>query len=130
MVVRQAAEGDHLQAGVIYVAPPDRHLLVTEDLNLTLSKAALVHFVRPSADLLFESVAAACGAFAIAVVLSGTGYDGSQGVRAIKKMGGINIAQNQDNPHYLAVRMPDRSGAVFHFGQPAVPGDQDEIIFR
>jgi len=50
--------------------------------------------VRPSADLLFESAAAAYGTRAIAVVLSGTGSDGAMGVKAVKKMGGTVIVQS------------------------------------
>jgi two-component system chemotaxis response regulator CheB len=61
---------------------------------LTLTKGELVHFVRPSADLLFESVAAAYGPRAVAVVLSGTGVDGSLGVTAIKDRGGVVIVQD------------------------------------
>jgi len=61
---------------------------------LTLTHTELVHFVRPSADLLFESMAASYRSRAIAVVLSGTGSDGAMGVTAVKKMGGIVIVQD------------------------------------
>jgi two-component system chemotaxis response regulator CheB len=54
----------------------------------------MVHFLRPSADLLFESVAASYQERAIAVVLTGTGTDGSMGVEAIKKMGGTVIVED------------------------------------
>ena len=91
--VKEAAEGDRLAAGTAYIAPPDRHLLVNPDGTLSLSQTKLVHFVRPSADLLFESAAAAYGERVIAVVLSGTGSDGAMGVKAVKKMGGTVIAQ-------------------------------------
>ena len=83
--VKQAQEGDALVPGAAYIAPPDRHLLVNPDGTLSLSQSELVHFVRPSADLLFESTAASFKDRAIAVVLSGSGSDGSMGVRAIKK---------------------------------------------
>ena len=56
--VKQAEDGDRLKSGSVYVAPPDRHLLVNDDGTLSLSKTELVHFLRPSAELLFESVAA------------------------------------------------------------------------
>jgi two-component system, chemotaxis family, protein-glutamate methylesterase/glutaminase len=92
--VKEAAEGDALRAGCAFMAPPDRHLLVNPDHTLSLTQTELVHFVRPSADLLFESVAATFRERAIAVVLSGTGQDGSMGVRAIKKMGGVVIVQD------------------------------------
>lgn len=92
--VKQAEEGDRLRPGMVYIAPPDHHLLVNRDGTLSLSQSELVHFVRPSADLLFESVAASYRERAIAVVLTGTGSDGSMGVQAIKKMGGTVIAQD------------------------------------
>lgn len=94
IIVKQAEEGDRLIPGTAYVAPPNRHLLVNGDGTLSLSQSELVHFLRPSADLLFESVAATYKHRAIAVVLSGTGHDGAMGVKAIKKMGGIVIVQS------------------------------------
>jgi two-component system, chemotaxis family, protein-glutamate methylesterase/glutaminase len=113
--VRQAAEGDRLRPSTAFIAPPDCHLLLNTDTTLSLSHTKLVHFVRPSADLLFESVAASCGDAAIAVVLSGTGQDGAMGVRAIKKMGGTVIVQD---PAEAAFRgMPEatlNTGVVDH----------------
>jgi two-component system, chemotaxis family, protein-glutamate methylesterase/glutaminase len=103
--VQEAREGDLLQPGVAYVAPPNRHLLVNTDATLSLSQTELVHFVRPSADLLFESTAAAYRERAIAVVLSGTGRDGSMGVKAIKKMGGTVIVQDEKTSEFFG--MPD-----------------------
>jgi two-component system chemotaxis response regulator CheB len=92
--VRQAQDGDDLRVGTVYIAPPDYHLLVNGDGTLSLSQSKLVHFLRPSADLLFESVAASYGDRAIAVVLTGSGRDGSLGVEGMKKMGGTVIAQD------------------------------------
>jgi len=93
--VKQAEDGDQLRPGAVYVAPPDRHLLVNPDGTLSLSKAELVHFLRPSGDLLFESVAASFKDRAIAVVLTGTGSDGAKGLQAIKKMGGTVVTQDE-----------------------------------
>ncbi len=92
--VKQAEEGDFLAPGTAYIAPPNRHLLVNGDGTLSLSQSELVHFLRPSADLLFESVAATYKNRAIAIVLTGTGSDGAMGVEAIKKMGGTVIVQD------------------------------------
>jgi two-component system chemotaxis response regulator CheB len=92
--VTEAAHGDVLMNSHVFVAPPDHHLLVNRDGSLSLSHSELVHFVRPSADLLFESLAGAYRDRAIAVVLSGSGIDGSLGLAAIKKMNGIVIAQD------------------------------------
>jgi len=87
----------------VYVAPPDRHLLVNADGTLSLSKAELVHFLRPSADLLFESVAASFKDRAIAVVLTGTGADGSSGLQAIKKMGGTVVSQDEGTSEFFGM---------------------------
>ena len=81
----------------------NRHLLVNPDLTLSLSQSELVHFVRPSADLLFESVAASTKERAVAVVLSGTGSDGAMGVRAIKKMRGTVIAQDESSSEFFGM---------------------------
>jgi two-component system chemotaxis response regulator CheB len=101
--VKQAEAGDRLAPGTIYIAPPNNHLLVNPDGSLTLAQSELVHFVRPSADLLFESVAASYKERAIAVVLTGTGSDGTMGVRAIKKMGGTVIAQDEASSEFFGM---------------------------
>jgi len=101
--VKQAEEGDRLRGGTVYIAQPNRHLLVNRDGTLSLSQSELVHFVRPSADLLFESVAGSYRERAIAVVLSGTGSDGAMGVQGIKKMQGTVIAQDQATSEFFGM---------------------------
>ncbi|MCL5108276.1 MAG: chemotaxis protein CheB [Chloroflexi bacterium] len=101
--VREAEEGDHLQPGTVLVAPPNKHLLINRDGTVSLSSSELVHFVRPSADLLFESLAASYGDRAIAVVLTGTGSDGTMGVQAIKKTGGMVIAQDEASAEFFGM---------------------------
>lgn len=101
--VKQAEDGDRLCPGSVFVAPPDRHLLVNPDGTLSLSRADLVHFLRPSADLLFESVAASFKDRAIAVVLTGTGADGSSGLQAIKKMGGTVVSQDEGTSEFFGM---------------------------
>src|SRR5262249_45068721 len=95
--------GPLLTPAPAYIAPANRHLLVNLDGTLSLSQSELVHFVRPSADLLFESVAASYKERAIAVVLSGTGSDGSMGVKAIKKMGGTVIVQDEKSSEFFGM---------------------------
>jgi two-component system chemotaxis response regulator CheB len=101
--VKQAEDGDTVARGQVFVAPPDRHLLVNLDGTISLSQSELVHFVRPSADLLFESVAASFRSHAIAVVLTGTGSDGVMGVLAIKKMEGIVVVQNEETSDFFGM---------------------------
>jgi two-component system, chemotaxis family, protein-glutamate methylesterase/glutaminase len=103
LTVKEAKEGDRLGPGVVYIAPSDRHLLVNQDGTLSLSHSELVHFVRPSADLLFESVAASFKDRSIAVVLSGSGSDGSMGVKAVKKMGGTVIVQDEKSSEFYGM---------------------------
>jgi two-component system chemotaxis response regulator CheB len=110
--VREARDGDTVHAGLVLVAPPDRHFLLNPDGSASLSRAELVNFLRPSADLLFESVAASFRHRAIAVVLTGTGRDGARGVGAVKKMGGTVIAQDEPSSEFFA--MP---GAAIASGQ-------------
>lgn len=111
--VQEATETDVLRPGTVFIAPPNRHLLVNADGSLALTQSKLVHFVRPSADLLFESVAASFGSRAIGVVLTGTGSDGAIGVQAIKEKGGIIIVQDKATSDFSS--MPDaalQTGAV------------------
>jgi two-component system chemotaxis response regulator CheB len=101
--IKQAAEGDVIEPSTAYIAPPDQHLLVNGDGTLSLSHSDLVHFVRPSADLLFESVAATYAEHAIGVVLTGTGSDGTMGVRAMDKMGGLIIVQDPETADFAGM---------------------------
>ncbi len=98
--VTEAQEGECAQPRTVYIAPPDHHLLVNGGGTFSLTQTELVHFVRPSGDLLFESVAASFKERAIAVVLTGTGTDGAMGVQAIKKMGGTVIVQDQGSSEF------------------------------
>ncbi len=120
--VKQAEEGEQISPATVYIAPPNRHLLVNPDGTLSLSQSELVHFLRPSADLLFESVAASYRERAIAVVLTGTGSDGAMGVQAIKKMGGTVIAQDEESAEFFG--MPS---AAIHSGSVDFILPLDEI---
>jgi two-component system chemotaxis response regulator CheB len=93
LAVRQAVQGEAVERGTVYIAQPDMHLIV-RDGHLALTDTKLVHFSRPSIDMLFESVADAYGDRAIGLILSGTGLDGATGVRAIKAKGGTTIIQD------------------------------------
>jgi two-component system chemotaxis response regulator CheB len=93
--VQQARGGETPARSTVYLAPPNHHLLVRPDGVLALSSTPRVLFVRPSADLLFESLARSLKKRAVGVVLSGTGHDGAEGVRAIKRHGGTVIVQDQ-----------------------------------
>jgi two-component system, chemotaxis family, protein-glutamate methylesterase/glutaminase len=97
--VKQAEHNEIMLPGTVYIAPPDEHLLVGPG-KLQLAHTRLVHFSRPSIDLLFESVAGTYGSRAIGVVLSGSGSDGAAGIRAIKEAGGTTVAQKPDEAEF------------------------------
>jgi two-component system chemotaxis response regulator CheB len=110
--VKQAEPEDLLKPGLVLVAPPGNHMLVGEGGRIRLSHTEPVHFVRPSADSLFESAAVACGPI-IGVILTGTGSDGASGSVAIKAAGGLVIAQDEKSSAFFG--MPQaaiNSGAV------------------
>jgi two-component system chemotaxis response regulator CheB len=93
--VKVAEDGEPLAAGTIYVAAERRHLEVTGQGTVALSNGPAVGGFRPSATVLFESVAARYGPAAAVVVLTGMGRDGFDGVVAVKKAGGRVLAQDE-----------------------------------
>ncbi|BAZ40065.1 CheB methylesterase [Calothrix sp. NIES-4101] len=98
--VKQAQQGELMEAGIVYIAPPNYHLLVTSQGYVELTQSEVIHFVRPSADVLFQSVAENYKSRAIAVVLTGTGVDGAIGVREIKQKGGTVIVQDSKTSEF------------------------------
>jgi len=130
--IHQAVAGSHVQVGHVYLAPPDHHMLINRDGSVSLTQTELVNFVRPSADLLFESVAASYGHRAIALVLTGTGHDGSMGVTAIKQRGGTVIAQDEASSEFFG--MPSaaiRTGAVdFVLSLEEIPDALQSLLGR
>ncbi len=111
MPVKEAEHGESLKP-MVYIAPPNKHMLVS-DSTIELTSSALVHWSRPSIDLLFESVAAGFADKAIAVILSGTGKDGAMGIKAIKEQGGTTIAQDEkSSEHFGMPQAAIQTGAV------------------
>ena len=93
MVVAHATDGEEIRWGKVYVAPPDRHLLI-EDRHVKLVHGPKENLHRPSIDALFRSAARWAGPRVIGVVLTGARDDGAVGMRAIKQRGGISIVQD------------------------------------
>jgi two-component system chemotaxis response regulator CheB len=82
-----------IKPGHIYVAPPDRHLVIEGD-RVCLSRGPREHFTRPAIDPLFRSAALAYGPRAIGVVLSGGGSDGATGLETIRRAGGLAVVED------------------------------------
>jgi len=98
--VKQADEKEVINAGCVYIAPPDYHLLIERDKTFSLSSDELVHYSRPSIDVLFESAALVYGKRLVGIVLTGANNDGAEGVKAINRFGGFVIAQHPADADY------------------------------
>jgi len=113
--IKQADEKEKIKNGVVYIAPPDYHLLIEGDLTFSLSNDALVSYSRPSIDVLFESAALAFGKQLIGVLLTGSNKDGTDGMLAIAKCGGLTIAQSPAEAQfpYMPQSAIDKGGARY-----------------
>jgi two-component system, chemotaxis family, protein-glutamate methylesterase/glutaminase len=121
--VREAAEGDMLYPGTVLIAPGDRHLLIGVNRRLSLSTAPKVGGHRPSIDVTMQSAAQTFCGQTIGVLLSGMGDDGTEGLQAIRNMGGKIFVQSRescavDAMPYAAIR----KGIVCRIGTPAEIG--------
>ncbi len=98
MEVREASDNDNVVPGVALVAPGDKHMLLQqsgESYQVKIKDGPLVHYQRPSADVLFQSVARSAGRDAIGVLLTGMGSDGAKGLLAMRKSGAHTLAQDE-----------------------------------
>ncbi len=93
--VREAAEGDLVQTGQVLLAPGDFHLTVRRGGRVALEKSPPVHGVRPSVDITMEAAASVFGAATVGVVLTGMGVDGTSGSLAIRRAGGLVMAEDE-----------------------------------
>ncbi len=94
--VKQADEKESIASGLIYVAPPNYHLMVEEDRTFSLSIDERVNYARPSIDVLFETAADVYGENLVGVILTGANTDGSHGLKKIKESGGLAIVQDPE----------------------------------
>jgi two-component system chemotaxis response regulator CheB len=91
--VKEAENGEKIAPSTVYVARPDKHLMVNPDGTITLTSLGKVQYTRPAADVLFVTLSISYKDRAIAVILSGAGEDGALGALAIKRAGGKTIVQ-------------------------------------
>ena len=93
--VREAADGDRLQPGVILVAPGGRHLQFTCGGVARLTDDPPVHCVRPAVDVTLASLASLYGPRVVAVLLTGMGRDGARGLKLVSDRGGRTFAEDE-----------------------------------
>jgi len=105
--VREARDGEEINAGTVYVAPGGKHMRVVRENGVAVTvvdDGPMVNFCRPAVDPLFISAAAVWGPRALGLVLTGMGHDGLEGARAIVAAGGHVLAQ--DEPTSVVWGMP------------------------
>ena len=95
--VKEAEDKMRVEPGTVYFAPPDYHLLLDGGPQLALSIDELVHFSRPSIDVLFESAADIYGERLMGIIVTGANDDGAAGLAAIHRSGGVTIVQEPDS---------------------------------
>ncbi len=100
MEVKEAEDGDSVEAGRVLIAPGNFHMLLKKQggaYRVLVKEGPLVCYQRPSVDVLFGSVAQAAGADCVAVILTGMGSDGALGMKRIRDAGGWTIAQDEES---------------------------------
>jgi two-component system, chemotaxis family, protein-glutamate methylesterase/glutaminase len=103
--VIEAEEKETIQSQHIYFAPAGYHLLVENDYSFSLSTEEKVQYARPSLDVSMESLAEVYGKSLLGIVLTGANEDGAFGLLAIKKAGGLTVAQSPDEAEYKTMPM-------------------------
>ncbi len=98
IAVREAADGDAVEAGLALVAPGGRHMQVLGDgarFRVKVSDGPPVNRHRPSVDVLFRSVARVAGRRALGVIMTGMGDDGARGLLEMRTAGALTVAQDE-----------------------------------
>ena len=109
--VVEPTNGEPLRRSVVYIAPSDCHMTFGDDC-VSLDHQAKEHFTRPAVDPLFVSAANAYGPRVVAVILTGGGHDGMQGLLHVTRAGGLSIVQKpSEAPH---ASMPEYAIAHDH----------------
>ena len=94
LTIVEADDKMPLEAGIVYIAPADYHLLIEEPGMLALSTDAPVRSARPSIDVLFQTASEAYGAGLLGVLLTGASADGAEGLAVVKARGGRVIVED------------------------------------
>ncbi|MGX2041810.1 chemotaxis protein CheB [Methylocaldum sp. MU1018] len=126
--VREPQDKEPASRSMIYVAPPDYHLLIDRGLTFALSVDEPVNFSLPSIDVLFESSADAVGTRLIGVLLSGANADGARGLKAIEDAGGLAIIQAPEDASIPA--MPNAAIALCEHARVMPVGDIRKYLLR
>jgi two-component system chemotaxis response regulator CheB len=127
LVARHAHHEERMEKGRVYVAPPDRHMLV-QDGRLHLSTGPRENGNRPAIDPLFRTAARAYGRRVVGVVLSGVLDDGTSGLAAVKEHGGLTVAQDPAEARYPD--MPTHAAAAIAIDHVLTVPEIGELLAR
>ncbi|MAE18195.1 chemotaxis response regulator protein-glutamate methylesterase [Candidatus Poribacteria bacterium] len=115
--VKEAKSGEQIKPGLVFVAPCENHMLVTNNGRIRLNKGLPVSGNRPSVSILMSSIAKVYGKSCMGVILTGMGEDGATGMLDIKQAGGATVAQDEN------------SSAIFGMPKAAIDaGAVDKIL--
>lgn len=92
--ISEAHDAETVEANHIYICPPNKNITLIENKTVLTPPSSKI-MPKPSIDIFFTSLAKVKEESAIGIILSGSGSDGAQGIRAIKNAGGITIAQDE-----------------------------------
>jgi two-component system, chemotaxis family, protein-glutamate methylesterase/glutaminase len=109
-----AEHGEHLKTRRIYIAPPDNHLLIKER-KMLVTKGAAENRYRPGIDPLFRSAAVSHGSRVIGVVLTGMMDDGTAGLIAVKRCGGVTVVQDPRDAAYSGMPLSALDNATVDY---------------
>ncbi|MEM7189721.1 MAG: chemotaxis response regulator protein-glutamate methylesterase [Pseudomonadota bacterium] len=130
--IREAVHGQRLMRGTVTVAPGNQHMKIVPEsdggMRVQTMDGALVNRHRPSVDVMFHSVARFASGSTLAIILTGMGDDGAEGLKAIRNAGGVTLGQDEEScVVYGMSRAASRLGAV---GREANLTDITQMVVR
>jgi len=125
ITIKTGSEGEQILPNTCYVSPGPVHLTVIYPGVIHLEDSAAVNSCKPSADVLFQSVKRVYGSSSAAMVLTGIGEDGAEGLLTLKKAGAITMAQDKDSS--VAYGMPGRAKEL---NAPLFVGNIEELAMN
>lgn len=124
--VKEVEEKDKIIHPFIYIAPPNYHLLIENDLTFSLDASEKVNFSRPSIDVTFESAAEVFGENLVCLLLSGANSDGTIGLQKVLKNRGTAAIQNPESA--IVPFMPDYAKGHLAVDQVLTPEEMVKYI--
>lgn len=112
-----------LASGFVYIAPSNYHLLFEKNQTLSLDTSEKINYSRPSIDVSFESAAEAYGNSVVAILLSGSNSDGTNGLKVVKDFGGTIAVQNP-----LSAEMPFMPNNAILYSNPDLILNKEEML--